>query len=96
MNKNPKHYVVATPIGNPADITLRAIEILKDIDFLIREEYKTGSKLLNRLKIKKPLELLNEHNEAEETDVILERLLMKNETAAIICLSYRHCDPFCP
>lgn len=84
MNKNPKLYVVATPIGNPGDITLRAIEILKNIDFLICEEYKIGSKLLNHLKIKKPLELLNEHNEGEETDVILEKLLLTNETAAII------------
>jgi len=84
MKKKNKLYVVATPIGNPADITFRAIEIINNIDFLICEEYKIGSKFLNRHKINKPLELLNEHNEEEQTEKIFNRLLLNNETAALI------------
>ena len=58
--------IVATPIGNPGDITLRAIETLKNADVVICEEYKPGSTLLKRLGIDgKELILLNEHNEDE-------------------------------
>jgi len=84
MSSKNKLYVVATHIGNPDDITLRALKILKDVDFVICEEFKVGSRLLKSYDIKKPLELLNEHNEAEQTQVILDRLVMNGETAAII------------
>jgi 16S rRNA (cytidine1402-2'-O)-methyltransferase len=56
-------YVVATPIGNPDDITLRAIKVLKEVDFVICEERKIGSRLLRSLDIKKEIIELNEHNE---------------------------------
>ena len=84
MSSKNKLYVVATHIGNPDDITLRALKVLKDVDFVICEEFKVGSRLLKSYDIKKPLELLNEHNEAEQTQVILDRLIMNGETAAII------------
>ncbi len=84
MSSKNKLYVVATHIGNPDDITLRALKVLKEVDFVICEEFKVGSRLLKGYDIKKPLELLNEHNESEQTTVILDRLVMKNETAAII------------
>jgi len=84
MSLKNKLYVVATPIGNYEDITLRALRVLKEVDFVICEERKMGSKLLRHYEIKKELELLNEHNEEEQTPHILERLMMQGETAALI------------
>jgi 16S rRNA (cytidine1402-2'-O)-methyltransferase len=69
-------YIVATPIGNPGDITLRAIEVLKSADAVVCEEYKPGSTLLKKLGITgKELVLLNEHNEPEVAADLLMRLL---------------------
>ncbi len=77
-------YIVATPIGNPGDITLRAIETLKQVDAVICEEYKPGSTLLKKLEITgKELVLLNEHNEAEMAADLLPRLL-NGESFALI------------
>jgi len=84
MSSKSKLYVVATHIGNKDDITLRALEVLKEVDFVVCEEYKVGSRLLKSYDIKKPLELLNEHNETEQTQVILNKLLMNETSAAII------------
>ena len=84
MSSKNKLYVVATHIGNPDDMTLRALKVLKEVDFVICEEFKVGSRLLKVYDINKPLELLNEHNEAEQTQVILDRLIMNGETAAMI------------
>jgi len=76
--------IVATPIGNPGDITLRAIEVLKNADAVICEEYKPGSTLLKKLEIgNKELVLLNEHNEAECAAELLMRLL-NGENLALI------------
>lgn len=77
-------YVVATSIGNMDDITLRALKILEAVDFVICEEYKIGSRVLKAYGIKKPLELLNEHNEKEQARELLNRLLMNGESAALI------------
>jgi len=69
-------FIVATPIGNPGDITLRAIETLKSVDAVVCEEYKPGSTLLKKLGIEgKELVLLNEHNEPEVGADLLVRLL---------------------
>jgi len=76
-------YIVATPIGNPGDITLRAIEVLKSADAVVCEEYKPGSTLLKKLGIVgKELVLLNEHNEPEVAADLLTRLL-KGESLAL-------------
>lgn len=83
QNKSGKLYIVATPIGNPKDITLRALDILKKVDAVICEEYRQGSRLLNKLEIEKELIPLNEHNEEEEAQNIMVRLA-KGETMAII------------
>lgn len=66
-----KLFVVATPIGNAADITLHAIDVLGSVDAVICEERKEGSKLLKQLGIQKPLIELNEHNENESVNDIL-------------------------
>lgn len=67
-------YLVATPIGNYEDITLRALRILKEVDVVICEEFKEGRKLLSYYGIEKPMECLNEHNEKASTKWILDRL----------------------
>jgi 16S rRNA (cytidine1402-2'-O)-methyltransferase len=81
---NSKLFVVATPIGNPADISLRALQVLKEVDFVVCEEFKPGSRLLRSLQIKKPLELLNEHNEKVQSKVILDKILINGQAAALI------------
>jgi 16S rRNA (cytidine1402-2'-O)-methyltransferase len=76
MKESGTLYIVATPIGHPDDITLRAIETLKSADAVVCEEYKPGSTLLKKLGIEgKELVLLNEHNEAEVAADLLTRLL---------------------
>lgn len=84
MSSSSKLYVVATPIGNPDDITLRALKVLKEADFVICEEFKVGSRLLKYYDIQKPLELLNEHNEMEKTRELIERFLRNAEKAVLI------------
>jgi 16S rRNA (cytidine1402-2'-O)-methyltransferase len=79
-----KLYIVATPIGNKEDITLRALRILQSADFVICEERKEGSKLLKMYDLENSLECLNEHNEKEMTPVLIEKMLLQNQTAALI------------
>lgn len=67
-------FLVATPIGNWEDITLRALRVLKEVDLVVFEERKEGSRLLRHFGIEKPVECLNEHNEAAGSQVILDRL----------------------
>lgn len=78
-----KLFIVATPIGNYLDITLRALEILKSVDCVICEEYKQGSKLLKKINIENELILLNEHNEKEQAPLIIEDLLSGKDFALI-------------
>ncbi len=84
MNQNPVLYIVSTPIGNWEDITLRAMNILKEIDVLICEEYRPASTLLKKLELpKKELIGLNEHNEKDLVPEIVQRILL-GETMALI------------
>jgi 16S rRNA (cytidine1402-2'-O)-methyltransferase len=83
QSKTGKLYIVATPIGNPKDITLRALDILKKVDVVICEEFRQGSKLLHKLGVENDLITLNEHNEAQEAQNIMVRLA-QGETMAII------------
>ena len=76
-------YIVATPIGNPRDITLRALDVLQEVDAVICEEYREGSTLLKKLGINKEILLVNEHNEVEQTPLIIQRLL-QNQALALI------------
>lgn len=76
-------YIVATPIGNPGDITLRAIQTLEAADAILCEERKIGSSLLKQLNLTRPLIELNEHNEASLIqDVLVE--LMNGKNLALI------------
>lgn len=56
-------YIVPTPIGNLKDITLRALEVLKDVDVILAEDTRTSSKLLNHYQIQKPITPYHQHNE---------------------------------
>ncbi|HAD06944.1 MAG TPA: 16S rRNA (cytidine(1402)-2'-O)-methyltransferase [Anaerolineaceae bacterium] len=77
-------YMVATPIGNPEDITLRAIRILGEVDVVICEERREGSTLLKKLGITpKELVSLNEHNEAEQAAALVQRMLLGENMALI-------------
>jgi 16S rRNA (cytidine1402-2'-O)-methyltransferase len=67
-------YLVATPIGNFGDITLRALEVLKSADLIIYEERREGERLLRHYDITKPVESLNEHNEAAASQSIVTRI----------------------
>jgi 16S rRNA (cytidine1402-2'-O)-methyltransferase len=82
--ERPALYVTAVPIGCREDITLRALEVLREADFVVCEESKPGSKLLKSYDISKPLELLNEHNEKQQAETIADRLLAENLCAALI------------
>lgn len=83
-NKFGKLYIVATPIGNPQDITLRAIETLRSVDAVICEERKDGSRLLKQLEIiGKPLIELNEHNESDMIQQVLIELMNGRSMALV-------------
>jgi 16S rRNA (cytidine1402-2'-O)-methyltransferase len=76
-------YLVATPIGNPDDMTVRGLRVLREADLVVCEERREGERLLRRLEISKPLEMLNEHNEAAATQAIIE-LLRSGKNVAVI------------
>jgi len=78
-----KLYVVATPIGNLDDITLRAINILKSVDIIIAEDTRHSLKLLNHLEISKPLMSYHRHNEEIKADGILDKIEEGNNIALI-------------
>ena len=76
-------YLVATPIGNLEDITLRAIRILQEVDLIAAEDTRHSLKLLNHLEISKPLFSYHRHNEDVKSDVLIEKLL-NGENIALI------------
>jgi 16S rRNA (cytidine1402-2'-O)-methyltransferase len=83
MVEKGRLYIVATPIGNPRDITLRALDVLQEVDAVVCEEYRAGSTLLKKLGIKKEIILINEHNEAEQAPLIAQRLHLQESLALI-------------
>ncbi len=76
-------YLVATPIGNFDDITFRALNVLKSVDLVVYEERREGERLLKHFQIEKPVESLNEHNEAAASHTIL-ALLRSGKSVALV------------
>jgi 16S rRNA (cytidine1402-2'-O)-methyltransferase len=76
-------YVVATPIGNLGDITLRALDVLKSVDLVAAEDTRHSGLLLKHFEIKKPFVSYHEHNEAARTAELVERLAGGENVALI-------------
>lgn len=76
-------YVVGTPIGNLGDISPRALETLKKVDFIAAEDTRVTIKLLNHFGIKKPLVSYFEHNKHEKGEVVTDRII-KGESCAVV------------
>ena len=75
--------MVATPIGNLADVTLRAVHVLGRVDAVACEDTRVGAQLLRHLGLKKPLLALHAHNEREATAAVLQRLAAGESVACI-------------
>lgn len=76
-------FLVATPIGNLDDITLRAINTLKLVDYIVAEDTRHTLKLLNHLNISKPLISCYKENELIKTDIIISKLKSGNNIALV-------------
>jgi 16S rRNA (cytidine1402-2'-O)-methyltransferase len=76
-------YVVATPIGNLEDITLRALRVLKEADLIAAEDTRHAQKLLSHYDIRTALTSYHEHNERTKAPALVERLL-RGETIALV------------
>jgi 16S rRNA (cytidine1402-2'-O)-methyltransferase len=76
-------YVVATPIGNLGDITLRALEVLKSVNLVAAEDTRHSGMLMKHFGIKKPFISYHEHNEAKRTAELVERLASGENVALI-------------
>ncbi len=76
-------YLVATPIGNLADLSERAIKTLSDVDVIAAEDTRNSAKLLSILGIRKPLVSYHDHNRRERGEELAERLL-SGESVALI------------
>lgn len=87
-------YIVATPIGNLKDITLRAIEVLRDVDFVVAEDRARALKLLSHLDIRKPIVTINSYSEERKSREICGRI-EGGESAALITAAGTPCisDP---
>jgi len=76
-------YLVATPIGNVEDISYRALRVLREVDLVVCEERREGDRLMRHFQIAKPLETLNEHNEAAATHTVL-AYLAEGKSVALV------------
>ncbi len=76
-------YLVPTPIGNLKDITLRALEVLHQVDVILAEDTRTTSKLLNHYQIQKPLSPYHQHNEHKILQHLVDQLLAGKVMAVV-------------
>ncbi len=76
-------YVVATPIGNLDDITLRALQVLADVSVIAAEDTRRTRKLASRHGLERPMVSLQEHNEEKQAPLLVERLLAGESVALV-------------
>ena len=76
-------YIVATPIGNLEDITLRAVRILKEVSLIAAEDTRRTKKLLNAYEIGTPLTSLYEHNELKKSGTLVARMMEGSDVAYV-------------
>ena len=76
-------YLVPTPIGNLKDITLRALEVLKDVDLILAEDTRNTSHLLNHYGITKPLSPYHQHNEHKIVQHLISQMLEGKKMAVV-------------
>src|SRR5262245_15332354 len=76
-------YVVATPIGNLEDVTLRALRVLREVSLIAAEDTRRTSRLLQHYSISTPTTSLHEHNETARTPGLIQRLLAGESIAVV-------------
>jgi len=76
-------YIVATPIGNLKDVTLRALEVLRGVDLILAEDTRITKRLLEHYDIKKPILSYHQHSELKKINYILE-LLREGKNLALV------------
>lgn len=67
-------YIVPTPIGNLADMTFRAVDVLKEVDLILAEDTRTSGVLLKHYSISKPLQSYHQHNEHQVTERLVAQM----------------------
>jgi len=78
-----KLYIVATPIGNLEDITLRALRILREVDFILCEDTRVTKRLLDKYEIKTPTNSYHQHSGEVKTNKIIELLKQEKDLALV-------------
>lgn len=78
-----KLFLVPTPIGNLKDMTFRAIEVLKEVDFILAEDTRTSGKLLKHYEIGTPMHSHHMHNEHKTVDSIVQNIISGQNVALI-------------
>jgi len=76
-------YIVPTPIGNLKDITLRALDVLKEVDLILAEDTRTTSHLLNHYEITKPISPYHQHNEHKVLQHLVDQLIAGKKMALV-------------
>ena len=77
-----KLYIVPTPVGNLEDITLRALNVLREVDYILAEDTRTSGKLLKHYEISTPMRSHHKFNEHQTCDAIAEQI----EAGAVVAL----------
>ena len=76
-------YIVPTPIGNLKDITLRALDVLKEVDLILAEDTRTSSHLLNHYQVTKPISPFHQHNEHKVLQHLVDQLVSGKKMALV-------------